>query len=146
MVKITILNSITPSLNKTMKMHWATRKKLKDIWYCLIKFNSNGVVWNRLKPSKYKVTIIRYSPRLLDYDNFVGGVKETIIDNIKCKVLRRIPMGYKLNGKPRYSLKPFVTAGLIYDDDDGLLKTEYRQIKTNTKHKKMEIIVEKDGG
>lgn len=72
------------------------------------------------EPYEYAhVRITRYSSRLLDYDNLVGGAK-TIVDVLKSPVVKC--------GKGE-GLKVFNKSGLgfIKDDDPRCVKLEYRQ-------------------
>ncbi len=143
-IRIIIPGEVIPSSNSFYSIHWATRKRLIKQWYVWLRQYSKPEDWTEQPKVKFKVAIIRYSPRLIeDEANLIHAADKLILDNIKSKVLRRIPMGIKPNGRPRFSLKPFVTKGLIYDDAFNYVEFKCIQIKTNTKHKKMEIIVER---
>ena len=66
------------SLNVLLRLHWASRRRLKNQWAIMLK--------SRLHEAKraYKfVQIHAFRNRLLDYDNLVGGCKEAIVDNLK---------------------------------------------------------------
>lgn len=95
------VNMATPSLNETMRWHWARARKEAKAWLLAI--------WAHVGPNELaegkrrKLTIERHGKRLLDHDNLVGGMK-IAIDSVK-----------KL--------------GLIHDDSPTWLDLEVRQTK-----------------
>ena len=64
------------SRNKLDRQHWAVKRKSKQIWALFVR---NQMKFNKIKKAetgeKFKLTIISYRKKLLDYDNLVGGVK-----------------------------------------------------------------------
>ena len=64
------------SRNKLDRQHWAVKRKSKQIWALFVR---NQMKLNKIKKAetgeKFKLTIISYRKKLLDYDNLVGGVK-----------------------------------------------------------------------
>jgi len=83
-VKI-VLDELTPSLNKTLRAHWRTRRSQKELWkemLAVLIFHTNRTQKFQVdRDAPYRnVTIERYSLKTLDYDNFVGGCKEVIVD------------------------------------------------------------------
>ncbi|KKN52777.1 hypothetical protein LCGC14_0608950 [marine sediment metagenome] len=143
-IRIIIPGEVIPSSNSFYSIHWASRKRLIKQWYVWLRHYSKPEDWIEQPKVKFNVSIIRYSPRLIeDLANLIHSADKLILDNIKSKVLRRLPLGRKLNGKPSYSLRPYITTGLIFDDSVNYVDFKCIQIKTNTKHKKMEIIVER---
>ena len=82
--KITI-KTLTPSLNKLLRMHWAERKKLKDdlAWEVFAELQKQNPEYEViLLPQKAKLEITSYRKSFLDKDNFIGGLK-LLIDAIK---------------------------------------------------------------
>ena len=73
-------HAIAPSLNKTLRMHWAVKKKMKDTFRLLIR---NIMSLQEIKKAKagqkYRLDIVSYRKRSLDRDNLFGGHK-TLID------------------------------------------------------------------
>jgi len=83
-VKI-VLDELTPSLNKTLRAHWRTRRSQKQTWretLAILIFHTNRTQRFQVdRDAPYRnVTIERFSLKTLDYDNFVGGCKEVIVD------------------------------------------------------------------
>ncbi|MBP9786044.1 MAG: hypothetical protein KBC72_00430 [Acinetobacter sp.] len=64
-----------PSLNEILRTHWSASRKLKKQWRFFFPY------WTHETFSH--VTITCHRPRLLDYDNFVGGCKSLVVDNFK---------------------------------------------------------------
>ena len=67
------------SRNVLDRKHWAVKRRNKQIWAVFIRNQM------RLKKigeceigEKFKLTIISYRKKLLDYDNLVGGVKQLL--------------------------------------------------------------------
>ena len=75
---ITLPNKIE-SANVLNKQHWAVRRKCKGIWALFIR---NQMKLRKVRESevgeKFKLTIISYRKKLLDYDNLVGGCKQLL--------------------------------------------------------------------
>jgi len=142
-VRIIIPDEVIPSSNSFYSIHWAKRKRLIKHWFWLLRRNSRPEDWINQPKARFNVSVIRYSPReIQDEANLIHSADKLILDNIKSKVLRRIPTGNnKPNGSPGYSMRPFITAGLIYDDSHDLVRLECFQVKTRLK--KMEIIIER---
>ncbi len=66
---------VTPSANVLNKMHWAARYKLRGQWQWLVKA---AILNERIKVKLIphaKITVERFSSRLLDQDNFIAGTK-----------------------------------------------------------------------
>lgn len=95
-----------PSLNVLMRMHWANKSKLKKQWALFIRRPIDKVYFK-------KMTIIGMQTRIYDYDNFVGGCKELVVDNLRQK-------------------------NWIKDDNIKNIKVEYLQMKS----KKDELIIQ----
>jgi len=79
MIKRIVINQKIPSLNVTLRKHWAWKAKLKKSFALeMMQFKKElkGKVFNKL-------IIISFRTRKLDYDNLVGGAKECVVDNIK---------------------------------------------------------------
>jgi hypothetical protein len=72
----------TPSLN-TGRKHWSYHTKLRKHWSQLV---MEAKFKNRFEthptPQHARVTVTRYGKRMLDRDNFVGGLKN-LIDGLK---------------------------------------------------------------
>jgi hypothetical protein len=74
----------TPSLNKTMAMHWAERCKLKTEWTRKI-----VVVMGLTQPTgKMRVKYTSYRKKLLDMTNLAGGMKQIEDALVKCGWLK----------------------------------------------------------
>ena len=99
-ITIWLEGHITPSLNKLLRKHWATRKRDrlalgKLIWYSFLMQNSRPdldapIILLR----KCRLTISSYRKSLLDPDNFIGGLKEMV------DVLKNIRLIY--DDSPQY--------------------------------------------
>lgn len=64
---------VPPSLNKTLRMHWSARQRLKNAWLYWVKANIPEV---HLKPVvKMKATVTFHHSRLYDKDNAYGACK-----------------------------------------------------------------------
>lgn len=66
----------TPSLNEMLREHWAERAKEKKTWQQWM-MKTRKIGFARV----VQITSIRR--KKLDFDNFVGGCKEVILDNLK---------------------------------------------------------------
>lgn len=95
-----------PSLNVLLRLHWSARSKLKAQWGLFIRRPVDPIYFK-------KITIIGMQKRLYDYDNFVGGCKELVVDNLRHK-------------------------NWIKDDNIKNVKIEYLQMKS----KKDELIIQ----
>ena len=117
-VKI-IIKSLTPSLNKLLRMHWQKRTELKDslAWEVFAEMNKQNPNYEVITtPRKMRLRIISCRKSFLDRDNFIGGLK-ILIDSIK--ELR-----------------------LIYDDSPEYLDDDYEQkIEKKRKNQRTEIII-----
>lgn len=100
-IRQVMLKLDSPSLNKVLRMHWATRRALKKNWGTVLKS------FLKQPPALpcTAVTIHSFRIKLLDYDNLVGGAKEVIVDNLK-------------------------DLGFIEDDSPDKVQISYEQSKT----------------
>ena len=109
------------SLNSVLRYSWHKRYNAGRRWRRMIGDELLCCGYRvPLEPYEFAhVIITRYSSRLLDYDNLVGGAK-LIVDALKCPVVKY--------GKGE-SLKVVNKSGLgfIKDDDPSCVKLEYRQ-------------------
>lgn len=117
-----IIKSLSPSLNKLLRMHWGERKKLKEdlAWEVFAELNKLNPDYEVVViPQKVFIKITSYRKSFLDKDNFIGGLKP-LIDAIK-------------------ELK------LIYDDSEEFLNLEAEQrIEKKKKSNRTEIIISPD--
>jgi hypothetical protein len=66
----------TPSLNVTQRLHWVKRHQLREKWQWLVKAGQlDARVYPKEPLSKARITIERWGPRAIDFDNAVGGGK-----------------------------------------------------------------------
>lgn len=79
---IITLDELTPSMNTIEYMHWAAKKQLKEYWFMKLRAAATSIP---KCTGKRRVIITRYctAQSRLDFDNFVGGCKQTIIDRLK---------------------------------------------------------------
>lgn len=84
-MKFTIPEAL-PSLNKTLRQHWASRANDNKRWGRMI---SMARVVESLQPAngKRRVTIERHGKRMLDADNMAGGCKGFIDELCAFKLL-----------------------------------------------------------
>ena len=82
------LQSIPPSMNMLMRMHWAQRKRLRNQlqWELTAALADLGrklppLLYGKTAP-KRRVTITAYRPRRLDPDNSYGGCK-VLLDSMR---------------------------------------------------------------
>lgn len=115
----------TPSLNAIKVMHWAKLKRLKAQWFELLLYKSIKVP---RATAKRRITIVRFGARELDHDNFVGGCKEVLVDNL------RAPGGTEKRKRKG--------VGLILDDDSIHAEINYFQVKCDKEDQRTEITVE----
>jgi len=83
-INVTI-KTLTPSLNKLLRMHWAERKKQKDdlAWEVYAELEKRNPGYEvMLIPQKARLEITSYRKSFLDKDNFIGGLKQ-LVDVIK---------------------------------------------------------------
>ena len=75
---LTLPNKVE-SRNVLDKKHWAVKRECKGIW-CL--FIRNQMKLKKIREAevgeKFKLTIISYRKRKLDWDNLVGGCKQLL--------------------------------------------------------------------
>lgn len=90
-----------PSNNRMLRMHWAMRRKLKGDWQWLVKAEALRLPAPIRVLPRAKLIIERFGPKMLDYDNLVGGAKG-IVDSL-------------------------VSEGFFVDDSPAHLTSEYRQ-------------------
>ena len=73
---VLVLNNKVESRNILDRQHWAVKRKSKQIWALFVR---NQMKLNKIKKAKagekFKLTIVSYRKKLLDYDNLVGGIK-----------------------------------------------------------------------
>ena len=66
------------SLNITSRMHWAAKKRDKQMYALLVRHQMRRRKIPPAKKTKHTLTIISYRKRLLDKDNLYGGCKQLI--------------------------------------------------------------------
>lgn len=67
---------VPPSLNRTLRMHWAARRKLNGVWLMWVRLRRPAIY---LKPMvKMNCSITLYHSRLYDKDNLYGAVKPVV--------------------------------------------------------------------
>ena len=127
------LSAPTPSLNETMKWHWATKKKAKVAWAREIVSSvrmSKWSEWNALTSGtpipRARITVTRYASRLLDqHDNLAGGCKG-LIDVLQPMHPKRNAMGL----------------GIIAGDAPHQLSATYTQVKCKRAEARTVITIE----
>jgi hypothetical protein len=73
----------TPSLNRTTRMHWVKRHQMRAKWQWLVKAaRLDARIFLKEPLPKARITIERFGPKLLDYDNLVGGACKALIDSL----------------------------------------------------------------
>lgn len=94
-----ILPLVTPSLNELLRIHFRKRKRLKqDYEWQLIASGANDSQYKVNGIKKRRVEIRSFRSRLLDQDNFIGGLKP-LLDSL-------VEMDLLLDDGPEYlSLK-----------------------------------------
>jgi len=114
-----IIKTLTPSLNKVLRMNRWKRMELKEefAWEVYAGIHEQNPDYEAITtPRKMKLNIISYRKSFLDRDNFIGGLK-VLIDSIK---------GLRL----------------IYDDSPEYLGLEAEQkIEKKRKNQRTEIII-----
>ena len=66
------------SRNVLDRPHWAARRRLKQEYALLIRNQIKRKKITKAEQKKYKLLILSYRKRKLDYDNLVGGCKQLI--------------------------------------------------------------------
>ena len=66
------------SRNVLDKLHWAAKGRMKQEYALLIRNQITRKKVSKAKKKKYKLIILSYRKRKLDYDNLVGGCKQLI--------------------------------------------------------------------
>jgi hypothetical protein len=107
----------TPSLNKLLRAHYRERKRMKKgfEWEFLVagacepQYKINGM-------KKRRVEIRAFWSRLLDQDNFIGGLKP-LLDGL-------------------------IELELLHDDSPEYLELKAEQIKASKVDQRLEIIIE----
>lgn len=75
------LLGVPEALNKMLRMHWMKRNKHSHYWYEYIANETRKL--KPKEPLRYaKITLVRYSPRTLDFDGAIGSFK-VIVDGLK---------------------------------------------------------------
>jgi len=74
------IDGVTPSLNKTLRMHWRVRQRQQANWYNLIaEARGRAKYWDRPSYESARISIIRQCMRpIADIDNLIGGGKGLI--------------------------------------------------------------------
>jgi hypothetical protein len=114
---------VPPSLNKVLRMHWAKKRDLRDVWNLTLGYGCwagrQGVLNKKTLQgmvrdmTKMRVTVTLYNARQYDKDNAYGACK-IIFDALK-------------------------TNGLIVDDRAEFLEASVEQVKSTRKGKKTVI-------
>ena len=66
------------SRNKLDRQHWAVKRKAKQTYQLFIRNQMRLQKIKAAKQKKYKLVILSYRKKKLDYDNLVGGCKHLI--------------------------------------------------------------------
>jgi hypothetical protein len=74
MITLTI-PAATPSVNRLHGFHWSLKARERKKWGWLVRIARMGLPAPLYAPEHVSLTIERYGPRLLDYDNYVAGTK-----------------------------------------------------------------------
>ncbi len=76
-----ILDIIVKSRNVLDRLHWATKRRLKQEYALLIRNQMRTKPHYKeliKEPTKFTLEIVSYRKRYLDFDNLVGGCKQLI--------------------------------------------------------------------
>ena len=76
-----ILDIIVKSRNVLDRLHWATKRRLKQEYALLIRNQMRTKPHYKeliKEPTKFTLEIVSYRKRYLDFDNLVGGSKQLI--------------------------------------------------------------------
>lgn len=80
------LQGVPEALNKMLRMHWTKKNKHNQYWIDYVASETR-----MRRPSaplaKAKLTLIRYSPRTLDYDNAVASFKAVVDGLTRCGII-----------------------------------------------------------
>lgn len=98
-----VIGEATPSLNETLRMHWARRRAMATQWSFALAIGFSAADASKAN-GKRKLTIERRGRRLLDEDNLAGGCK-FVIDAVK-------KLGYLVDDDPAW-LELVVTQSTI---------------------------------
>lgn len=73
--------TLPPSGNVTMRMHWATRKRLSDLWNRIVGFH---ILANKPRRplARARLTLTRRGMREMDFDNMAGSWK-VVVDSLR---------------------------------------------------------------
>ena len=66
------------SRNVLDKQHWAVKRESKGLWALFIRNQMKLRGIEKAKCKKYKIYILSYRKKKLDYDNLVGGCKQLL--------------------------------------------------------------------
>jgi hypothetical protein len=67
---------VPPSLNRTLRMHWAKKQDIKNSWILLIRQQLNGAYLKPIVKMRCKITLCH--ARAYDKDNLYGSVKPLV--------------------------------------------------------------------
>lgn len=107
------IDSVPPSLNAYLHLHWRERSKVRDEWCALIMAAMAGQ--ERPGPGYKRVLVTLYLARLRDLDNAYGGIKP-LVDALRLR-------------------------GLIEDDAPDCIELVLRQVKARAHRTVIEIEV-----
>lgn len=112
---------VPPSANVLMRLHWAKRRRLIQSWQALIVYGDDSPLAQRewalhvgKNRPKVKVTITRYSPRLIDQANCWLPYDKLVLDNL-------------------------VKLGLMIDDSPKWMECEIKQEKSKERKTVVEV-------
>lgn len=85
-IQFTLLGVPEP-LNKMLRMPWRKRHEQTRYWYEYIFFETRKF---KIKEPFHqaRVSIVRYSPRTLDFDGLVGSCKSIVDGLIRARIIR----------------------------------------------------------
>lgn len=73
----------TPSINRSRGIHWSKVHRMRAKWQWLVKAaRLEARIFSITPLRKAKITIERWGPRAIDFDNFVAGAKQ-LLDSLK---------------------------------------------------------------
>lgn len=107
---------VPPSLNKTLRMHWAARAKLAEVWAYWIRANSPSTFFHPIYGTKMSVKVTLWHSRFYDKDNAYGACK-VLVDALKLHKL-------------------------IFDDNAKHLELTVEQQKCPRKHIRTVVVLE----
>lgn len=82
-----VIDRLTPSNNKILRLHWTKRRKLNDYWIWELIVATDWRVPRAKEKEKRKVKIVSYRKRRMDPDNFTGGLKPLIDALVKRQLI-----------------------------------------------------------